>query len=185
MDELHIREFKKSVRKVSETRKHKVNNSWGVYDAYKYIRKNKWFYIGKNVSQKDFYAIVRGVNQILAEAISEGTMVTLPEHMGTLQVRKRPVKSFIKNGKLITNRGIDWNRTIELWAQDEEAKENKTLIRHENNEVFRVWYKKWDARYKNKSFYEFLTNRALKNKISSKARKGKLDAFLLYKTKYD
>jgi len=50
MDELHIREFKKAVRKVSETRKHRVNNSWGVYDAYKYIRRNKWFYIGKNVS---------------------------------------------------------------------------------------------------------------------------------------
>ena len=39
-------EFRRKVLKVDGPRKHKVRNSWGIYDAYKYTRKNKWFDIG-------------------------------------------------------------------------------------------------------------------------------------------
>jgi hypothetical protein len=38
--------FRKDVLKVSGPRKHKARNSFGVYDSYKYIRKNKWMNIG-------------------------------------------------------------------------------------------------------------------------------------------
>ena len=34
-------EFKKRVRRVSMSREHKIRNSLGVYDGYKYYRKNK------------------------------------------------------------------------------------------------------------------------------------------------
>jgi hypothetical protein len=44
-------EFRKRVLKVSGPRKHKVNNSFGVYDCYKAIRKNKWFNIGKPIPE--------------------------------------------------------------------------------------------------------------------------------------
>ena len=39
-------EFRRKVLKVDGPREHKVRNSWGIYDAYKYTRKNKWFDIG-------------------------------------------------------------------------------------------------------------------------------------------
>ena len=35
------KEFIKAVKKTNGKRHHDVNNSLGVYDAYKYIRKNK------------------------------------------------------------------------------------------------------------------------------------------------
>ena len=35
------KDFINSVRKISEPRVHKVKNSYGVYDYYKYYRKNK------------------------------------------------------------------------------------------------------------------------------------------------
>lgn len=41
-----MNEFRRQVLKVDEPRVHKVRNSFGTYDAYKYIRKNKWFDIG-------------------------------------------------------------------------------------------------------------------------------------------
>jgi hypothetical protein len=43
-------------------RYYKVNNSLGVYDAYKWIRKNKWFNIGRPLKEHEFYSIIRKVN---------------------------------------------------------------------------------------------------------------------------
>ena len=36
-----LKEFKKRIKKVNHPRQYKVRNSLGVYDAYKYYRKNK------------------------------------------------------------------------------------------------------------------------------------------------
>lgn len=44
-------EFRRSVLKVNQPREHEVRNSYGVYDAYKYIRKNKWFDIGRPLTE--------------------------------------------------------------------------------------------------------------------------------------
>ena len=65
-----------------------VTNSWGVYDAYKLIRKNGWYNIGRPLKEKEFYAIVRGVNKLLAENIINGETVKFPEKMGLLELRK-------------------------------------------------------------------------------------------------
>ena len=35
-------DFRKNILKVNSGRKHKINNSLGVYDCYKWLRKNKW-----------------------------------------------------------------------------------------------------------------------------------------------
>ena len=34
-------EFRRNILKINNPRKHKIRGSLGVYDAYKYIRKNK------------------------------------------------------------------------------------------------------------------------------------------------
>ena len=39
-------DFLNSIKKVNEPRVHKVRGSYGVYDAYKWIRKNNWLNIG-------------------------------------------------------------------------------------------------------------------------------------------
>ena len=41
-----LADFLNFIKKVNEPRKHKVNNSLGVYDAYKFLRKRKWADIG-------------------------------------------------------------------------------------------------------------------------------------------
>lgn len=40
-------------------KKFKVTGSWGIYDAYKSIRRHKWYDIGRPLTEKEFYAIVR------------------------------------------------------------------------------------------------------------------------------
>lgn len=184
MDALKIIEYKRKRKKVTEPRQHKVKNSLGVYDAYKYIRKNKWFDIGRPLTEHEFYSIIRKIGQQLAYWISMGYTVKLPHNMGELEIRKRTTECSLVDGKLVTNMPTDWNRTLELWAVDEEAANNRTIVRHENPEVFKVHYRRTNAKYKNKSFYEFSTNRDLKHMITRNANNGTLDAFLLYQKEH-
>ena len=58
-----IIQFKNSIKKNKESRLHKITNSFGVYDSYKWIRKNKWLNIGRPVTEHEFYSIIRTMNK--------------------------------------------------------------------------------------------------------------------------
>ena len=170
-------EFRRQVLKVDGPRVHKVNNSYGVYDSYKYIRKNKWFDIGQPVTEHQFYSIIRRMNNLLADALIHGHDIELPCRMGTIEVRKYDARVSIEDGKVKTNLPIDWDRTLKLWSEDEEAYKERTLIKMEEKEIFSVFYNRTRANYKNKSFYEFRANRQLKLRIKKRIKSGNFDAF--------
>lgn len=171
-------DFRKQVLKVDGPRVHKVNNSYGVYDAYKYIRKNKWFDIGQSLTEHQFYSIIRGMNNLLADSLIEGSDIHLPCKMGMIEVRKYDARmSFDKNGKLKTNLPVDWDRTLKLWSEDEEAYKERTLIKMEEKEIFKVYYNRIKADFSNKSFYEFIVNRDLKRRLKQRIKSGNFDAF--------
>ena len=172
-------EFRRQVLKVDRPRVHKVNNSYGVYDVYKYIRKNKWFDIGQSVTEHQFYSIIRRMNNLLADALIHGHDIKLPCRMGTIEVRKYDARISIKDGKIKTNLPIDWDRTLKLWSEDEEAYKKRTLIKMEEKEIFSIYYNRTKAKYENKSFYEFLPNRQLKLMLKRNIKAGRFDAFLI------
>ena len=117
------------ILKVTGHREHIINKSWGVYDAYKWIRKNKWFDIGRPLKEDEFYKIIRGINIKLAEMLSLGADIKLPYKMGILEIRKYNTYVRFINGELCTNRRINWDETLKLWCEDEEALKNKTLVK--------------------------------------------------------
>src|SRR5690554_6806468 len=99
-------------------------------------------------------------------------MVNLLSKMGTIEIRKFSIEPKIgEDGELIFHAPIDWDKTLRLWYEDEEAHKNKTLIKVENREVFKRFYNKLRANYKNKSFYDFLLNKNIKTNINKKAKK--------------
>ena len=100
-------EFKKNTNKVSEHRVHKITGSLGVYDAFKWIRKNKWLDIGQSLTESEFYSIIRNVNLKLADLLAQGETITFPCRMGKLELRRKPVIKKLVNGKLKTNLPID------------------------------------------------------------------------------
>ena len=106
------------IRKEHSKKVAKVRNSWGVRDAYKYIRKNKWFNIDRPLKEKEFYSIIRTVNNILAGWIAEGKTVTFPERMGSLELKKRERGVSIVGDKLKITYPVDWESTIQLWFKD-------------------------------------------------------------------
>ena len=101
--------------------------------------------------------------------------------MGTIELRK--ISSYInfKDGRLHSNLPIDWDRTLKLWCEDEEAYKSRTLVKMEEKEIFKVHYNKSKADYTNKSFYQFNANRELKKALKRNIKDGKVDAFLLNK----
>lgn len=172
--------FKSSIQHLQENRTHKITNSLGVYDAYKYIRKNKWFDIGRPLTEHEFYQIIRRVNNYLAEELVNGNDITFPNRMGKLELRKRNSLPVIdKNGSLKVTYAIDWDSTLKLWYDDEGAFNNKTLVRIPERSIFRVKYNKDSANYENKSFMEFQINRDIKTRLKQKIKNNEIDAFNL------
>ena len=146
-------EFLNSIKKVSDTRHHKVSNSYGVYDGYKYYRKNKPKESKYVLSESQYFAIIRK------------------------ELRKYNPRVFFECNKLKTNLPIDWDRTLKLWYEDEESFRNKTLIKVEEKELFKIYYNKSKANYINKSFYQIQFNRELKKKLKTKIKEGNIEAF--------
>ena len=108
-----------------------------------------------------------------------GYNIKLPHKMGQLELRKSNTNISIKNGKVVNNFPIDWDKTLKLWYEDEEAYKNKTLVKIQEKEIYRVYYNKQKANFKNKSFYEFKLNRDLKIRIKQNVKSNILDAFKL------
>ena len=170
--------FRREVLKVNKSRVHKVKNSLGVYDAYKWLRKNKWLDM-EPISEHDFYAIIRAVNKALAKSFLHLGSIKLPLRMGEIILRKYHPSITSQDGKIKTNLPVDWDSTLQLWSEDKESYKKRTLIRLEEKEVFKVLYDKSKALYNNKSFYTFELNRNIKLSLKKQLKNGLLDAFML------
>lgn len=170
-----FREFSQKISKGRKGIKGKVTGSWGCYDAYKLMRKNHWYNIGRPVTEKEFYAIIRGVCKLLAEELAMGHNVKFPMKMGELELRKWESGAFIRDGKLKITYPVDWVETKKLWYEDSEAMNSKTLVRYENKWVYRVKYNNFRATYENKAFYQFALNTFIKKALAQNIKQGKID----------
>jgi len=171
-----FKSFKNAVVNAHSKGLSKIRNSWGVYSAYKHIRKNKWYDIGRPVTENEFYTIIRSVNKMLAEDIVNGKTVVFPHRMGCLELRRYQRGVSLIDGKLKVTYPVDWWGTLNLWYQDKEARDNKILLRNEDKYVYHVKYNKHNALYNNKMFYMFAVNRFIKRKLKENIKAGKIDA---------
>ena len=175
-------DFVKSIKKVTGNRAHKITNSYGVYDAFKYYRKNKPKDKKFILTESQYFAIIRGINDKLVDALSNGSDINLPERMGRIELRKYSIEPRINSdGKLVYKAPVNWDATLKLWYEDEEARDNKTIIKVESDTQYKVLYNKSRAIYNNKVFYTLSVNRELRKKIYTAAKNGTLDAFTFKK----
>lgn len=163
MSELSRKEFLASV--INYAHPKLVSNSWGVYDYYKYYRKNKPE--GKKYVMKEavFYKLIRRVNQLLADELVENHSLELPYRMGELKIYYEPTKSYIKDGKVKTNRVVDWDETLKLWYEDDQMRKEKRLIYRDLPSKIRFRYDRSKAKFANYVFYEMRLGTELKTRI--------------------
>ena len=151
-------EFIANIKNVTKQRKHVIKNSLGTQDfilTYKH----------PTLSQSMIRQIIKLINLELSNELAQGQYIKFPKQMGGLELRQTDSYVKFQDGKLKTNRMVDWNSTLKLWYADVEAKLKKQLVRLENKKIFSVFYNKGLAKYNNKLFYEFIPNRSLKQKI--------------------
>lgn len=175
---MSLESYRKELLKVDQPRKTTIKNSYGVYDAYKYYRKNKPKAKEYIISESQYFSIIRTLNLLLCEEILNQKDIVFPLAMGRVEVRKyTPEVKFDKDGKIKTSYPIDWDSTIRLWYEDDISRKKKLILKKKEKEVFRIGYNKSHARYKNKEYYEFKVNRALKLSLRDVIREGDFDAF--------
>lgn len=174
---MSLEDYRKKILKVDQPRKSKISNSYGVYDAYKYYRKNKPDDKKYILSESQYFAIIRQTNLLLAQEILNQRDIVFPYSMGRLEVRKSEPRIYIDNGKVKSTHPIDWDGTIRLWYEDKESREKKTILKKKEKAVFRINYNKSKAAYTNKNYFEFKVNRALKLALKDTILRGEFDAF--------
>lgn len=174
---MNLQEYRKEVLKVDKPRKTSISNSWGVYDAFKYYRKNKPKDKKYVLSESQYFAIVRRTNLLLAEELCNQNDIVFPYSMGRLEVRKTIPRVYIDNGKIKSTYPIDWDGTIRLWYEDQESRKKKTLLKKKEKAVFRIVYNKSKAMYTNKNYFEFIVNRTIKRSLKDTILQGDFDAF--------
>lgn len=164
MREESFREYFTKTKNHKAGHKHKVTGSWGVYDYYRYYRHNKPKDKKYVLDSATYYKIIRMVNEAMADKLAKEHQLELPCRMGMLEFIKYPHTLKIVDGKVKTSRPIDFFATVKLWYEDPEAEKQKILIRKEEEDGLKAYYRKRNAIYQNKFFYEFQLHRTVRRK---------------------
>ena len=170
---MEFNDYIKQVKKVSSKRNHKIINSLGIKDAYYYYRKNRPKEKKFVIDEKTHAIIIRRINELVADKISKGYEIRFPYKMGGILIESFEISPKINNeGKLVFNAPIDWDSTLKLWYESEEDRKNKTLIKTEKRNIYKIIYNKKNINYKNKGYVTFSATRELKQKIKKESAQG-------------
>ena len=119
------------------------------------------------------------MNNLVADYLIENKSIRLPAGFGKLEVVKYETKSWIdESGKFISTKKVDMNSTIRLWYEDEESRINKTLVRYDDEFVFRFNYPQHGRMYKYNGYYSIKFNRQLQQKLKLAIQAGNYDTYL-------
>ena len=96
--------------------------------------------------------------------------------LGKLSIYGKKVKVKVEDGQ-IKGLAPDWVKTKELWESDKEAKKNKQLVYHFNEETNGIRYKfSWSKNrvlVSNKTLYNLRMTRTNKRELSKLVKEGK------------
>ena len=137
-------EFLKTVKKVSSKRKAKITNSISIKLAYKWYRQHRPKGHKYVLSDCQFYAIIRQINNKLADALVRGEEVKFPARMGLLEIRKYYIEPYLNDkDELVYKAPVDWGATLKFWYESPEAYENKIVIKVEKHDNYKIEYNYW------------------------------------------
>ena len=112
---------------------------------------------------------------LITKLLTTGEII-LPERLGRLSIFGKKVNVRIEDGE-IKGLAPDWVKTKQLWDSDEEAKNNKQLVYHFNEETNGIRYKfSWSKNrvlVSNKTLYNLRMTRSNKRELSKLVREGK------------
>ena len=155
--------FIDQVKKVKGKRKAKIKNSYGSED-YQIYYKRKY---NTKIKLSLFSNIFKDcMEQLVNNYLMQYLTVRLPSKLGELHFEKYTFKPQQRKDGTWTKRNYpNWSKTLELWEHDEEARQNKIVVKEDLPYYHRLVYetKRWD--FYNHQFFKFKVVRRLYQKM--------------------
>lgn len=128
------------------------------------------------ISKSQYGEIVKKFMKFLINKLLESGEILIPERLGKLNIFGKKVKIVVENNQ-IKGLAPDWVKTKQLWEKDSQAKENKQLVYHFNEETngirYRFFWSKNRVLVTNKTLYNLRMTRTNKRTLSNLVREGK------------
>lgn len=131
-----------------------ITNSYTVREVCR-LTKGKY----PKISEADYSKIINLMGEMIKRNFLHGNYTKFPFFMGGIELMQEDTVVFMKNGKIRTNKSVNWYETKKLWANDEECRKSKILVYSEANIRPVVVYRTGNAKFKNKSYYGFRVSR--------------------------
>lgn len=177
--EQSFEEYLKEAKNVHSNRKHKITGSQNTISGFHYYRKIRPKEKEFTLKDKEYLSIIREMNNLVADYLVENKSIRLPAGFGKLEIVKYETKCWIdENGKLISTKKIDMHSTFKLWYEDEESRLNKTLVRYNDEFIFRIKYPPKGRMYRYNGYYSIKFNRQLQQKLKLAIQAGNYDTYL-------
>jgi hypothetical protein len=172
-------EYLKEAKNVHSNRNHKITGSQNTISGFHYYRKIRPKEKEFVLQGKEYLSIIREMNNLVVDYLVLNKSIILPAGFGKLEIVKYETKSWIdENGKFISSKKIDMNSTFRLWYEDEESRLNKTLVRYDDEFIFRIKYPQHGRMYKYNGYYSIKFNRQLQQKLKLAIQAGNYDTYL-------
>ena len=176
---MSLKNFSVNIKKANTKKRFKITNSINLKKYWRWLKKNKWLNLSCPITEAQSGIIIKTINNYYKERLLQGREVILPHRMGRLSIKKYHIGVSIRNGKLIIPYKPDWQKTLKLWYEDEEARKNKTLIRFETDTRYKIIYSTHYAVYENKIFYKFTPVRSFKIELKNRCKESDFDVLPL------
>lgn len=149
-----------------------MKNYYNTRDTYKMYQS-----VSENpVDVKKYIEIVSEFLKYIVCVLFEKGTVILPEKLGVLHIIGKKLKATTEDGK-IKGLAPDWDKTKKLWAIDQQAKDNKQIVYHFNEETngirYRIVWAKTKVLVSNKTLYDLKFTRTNKRFLSALIKTGK------------
>lgn len=112
---------------------------------------------------------------LFSELLDKGE-ITIPERLGKLLIFGKKIKVVIEDNQ-IKGLAPDWAETKKLWEKDLEARQNKQLVYHFNEDTngvrYKIFWSKNRVLVSNKTLYNLRMTRTNKRTLASLVKEGK------------
>lgn len=159
-------DFVKRVAKVSGNRNHRVSNSSGMAAAILFYNNNRPKHSSYVLTRTQYSNIVNEMNILMIDKLFKDKSFNLPCGLGELRISKRMTKTFLTDDDtLVCTKPIDMSATLKLWHEEPECYENRTVVRKDEDFVFRLTHSRVKATAKNAKYYYIRFGRSIKKKL--------------------
>lgn len=144
-------------------------NTQDSYIVYKCLSENP-------IDIKEYCKINHEFIKFLVEELFEHGEIQIPERLGRIQILGKKIKVKYEDG-IIKGVAPNWVETKKLWEKDEEARKNKQLVFHFNEQTdgirYKFYWNKSRVLVSNKTLFRLRMSRANKRRLASLIKSGK------------